>query len=98
MLGSLERETVVVSGDAIRTAPAPIRGIAYIHFSGSEPRIERLTAGESALELLRNAVNFNDHKQAAVERAVALATRIPACRLAYGAPDQAARTLLAEFA
>jgi hypothetical protein len=84
-LHTLDREDVAVEPHELNREPVPVAAIAYIEFvSGGSEKLERLTRGSAALELLRNSVNFGDHKDAAVSRAATLGTRIPAYKLCYG--------------
>jgi hypothetical protein len=88
---TLDREQVVVHSHDVHLSPVPVKSIAYIEFMVDESAtLERLTAGAAALELLRNSVNFGDHKEAAVARAATLGTRIPSYKLCYGSVTTAA--------
>lgn len=94
MVGSLDRESLSVDSVNLRREPAPVRAIVYVNFDdGASTRIDRLDAGSSALELLRNAVNFGDHKEAAVARAAGAARRLAAFRLTYSSAEKAAGVL-----
>jgi hypothetical protein len=84
MLYTLEREDIVIEQHNLNLSPVPVAAIAYIEFLKSgTAEFERLSSGAAALELLRNTVNFADHKGAAVSRAAFLGTTVPAYRLCY---------------
>jgi hypothetical protein len=81
---TLEREEVVFEEHEVHRAPVAVAAIVYVEFaSGCSAAFERLKPGSAALEVLRNSVNFGDHKGAAVSRAAALGTRVPAYSLCY---------------
>jgi hypothetical protein len=81
---TLEREEVVFEAHEVHLAAVGVAAIVYVEFSvGGSASLEKLTGGSAALEVLRNSVNFGDHKEAAVSRAAALGTRIPAYKLCY---------------
>jgi hypothetical protein len=80
-----EFEEVTVPSSGIRRKPVAIRAMIFPVFEiGSDQRIERLSPGEAALEMIRNSTNFVDHKAAAVERVAGIAREIPCYRLVYG--------------
>jgi hypothetical protein len=81
---TLEREEVLMKAHELNRDPVSVAAIVYVEFAiGDSATLERLTPGSAALEVLRNSVNFGDHKEAAVSRAVALGTRVPAFKLCY---------------
>ncbi|MEO7685264.1 MAG: hypothetical protein ABIU86_15145 [Gemmatimonadaceae bacterium] len=83
-LALLDRESVVIEAELIREEAAPIGGIVFPVFrGGATAGLERVTAGEAALKLIRDCTNFADHKAAAVARAAALAQTIPVYELTY---------------
>jgi hypothetical protein len=93
-LSDLERVQFPLEPRMLRRQPAPISAIVYLRFSdGAQTGIERLSPGTSALELLRNAVNFFDHKDAAVARAAEIARRFPGFSLTYSEGKEAAGLL-----
>jgi hypothetical protein len=98
-LGSLQREIVEIPDAGVCRDAAAIRAIGFLEYrSGSSPSLERLARGDAALELLRNATNFFDHRAAAVERAIQLVTDIPMFRLSYSDGREAANLLISELA
>lgn len=89
-LHMLERETVPVSPVGVRRDDTDIRGIVFIEYvKGADAKLVTLDQGSAAIEILRNATNFWDHKSAAVERAAHLVGRIVMYRLAYDQPHEA---------
>ena len=89
-LHKLERETVQVSAEGICHDETDIRGIVFIEYTkGAEAKLVTLDQGSAAMEILRNATNFWDHKGAAVERAANLVGRVVMYRLAYDEPREA---------
>ncbi|MDQ3244427.1 MAG: hypothetical protein M3Q09_11910, partial [Gemmatimonadota bacterium] len=93
-LGTLERETVAVTSVQICHEPTEIRGIVFIAYAkGRKAELVRLEQGSGAMELLRNATNFFDHKASAVAKAAELGRRIPMYSLDYGIPGPAAELL-----
>jgi len=93
-LGTLERETVDVRPESVCRDEAEIRGIVFIEYAkDAETKLIRLDQGSAAMEILRNATNFFDHRGAAVERAANLVNRVAMYRLPYDAPRSASRIL-----
>jgi hypothetical protein len=93
-LGTLARETVKLDPETICRDEAEIRGVVFIEYAaGSRATLTRLDMGTAAMEILRNATNFFDHRAAAVERAVQMVSRAPMYRLQYGSSDEAAEVL-----
>jgi hypothetical protein len=94
MVQSLVRETIALDSERVCRTAAEIRGIIYIEFAEGEPAsLARLTQGDAALDFLRNATNFLDHRSAAVDKAALVARRLPAFRLSYCSNDEAVRLL-----
>jgi hypothetical protein len=90
-LGTLAREAIDLNPEMISRDEAEIRCIVFIEYdAGSRATLKRLDQGTAAMEILRNATNFFDHRAAAVERAVRLVSRAPMYRLQYGSADEAA--------
>lgn len=93
-LGTLERETVDVAEGSLCRVETEIRGIVFIEYAkDAEAKLARLDQGAAAMEILRNATNFFDHRGAAVERAAKMVSHIPMYRLAYGSPRSASEVL-----
>ena len=83
-LHSIAFEEIPVEPDDIRREPAPVRAIVFpVFHAASEPKLERLSPGDAAMEIIRNSTNFADHKASAVEQAVRMANGIPCYSLAY---------------
>jgi hypothetical protein len=89
-LGSIPRERVSIGKGSIRDEPAAIGGVVIVEYRrGASASLKRLEPGPAALEILRNVVNFVDHKGAAVARAAAMAMAVPIYRLCYDAASDA---------
>jgi len=93
-IGVLLRESVTIDPLRIQRAATPIGGIVFPVFQhGAVAELERVTAGEAALKLIRDCTNFADHKAAAVSRAVELARTIPVYGLTYSSGRDAQELL-----
>ena len=93
-LASLERETVNVSTESVCREAPEIRGIVFIEYArGESAKLIELDQGSAAMEILRNATNFWDHRGAAVERAADLVSRVTMYRLVYDLPRPASEIL-----
>jgi hypothetical protein len=92
--GTFEFEEIAIPSSDVRRHPVAIRAMIFPQFEiGSESRLERLTSGAAALEMIRNSTNFVDHKAAAVQRVAGIATEIPCYHLLYGDGAHAAGVL-----
>jgi hypothetical protein len=88
---SIRFEEIPVDASDVRREPAPVRAIIFPIFQkSSEARLDRLSPGEGAMEIIRNATNFADHKAIAVEEAVRMANGIPCYTLTYDNGSRAA--------
>jgi hypothetical protein len=88
---ALGREVVALQAERLGHVPTQIAAIVYLDFEhGSGATISELTPGLAAIEMIRNAVNFFDHKQDAVARSAEIARRIPSYGLTYGSASDAA--------
>lgn len=75
--------------------PTPIGWVVFPRFeSGAKTRIEALTVGETVLGLFENAVNIARHKEAGLDRLIAIARKAPGYRLVFGDLDDACKTIL----
>ena len=93
-LGTLHRVPVKVRSENLHRQPIPIGAVVFITYeSGEQARLQELDNGPAAMELLRNATNFFDHRAAAVFRAAGLAVRVPMYKLVYGATADAVSLL-----
>ncbi len=93
-LATLERESVDVAPERLRRGDAEIWGIVFIEYAkDSKAGLIELDQGSAAMEILRNATNFFDHRGNAVERAARLVNRVPMYRLAHGLPEAASDVL-----
>ena len=83
--GSLVKEEVSIPDTSLHVDRAIIKAIVFPRFkNGAAPELRQLSAGEGALEILRNCFNFADHKATAVARVSRLASAIPIYHLSYG--------------
>ncbi len=93
-LSTLKREAPDLNESQICRLETEIRGIVFVAYTpGADATLRKLDMGAAALELLRNATNFVDHKAAAVGRAANLAERVPMHELVYSNPGSAADLL-----
>jgi hypothetical protein len=93
-VSALERESIEVPGRLLRRNPAQVGAIVFPMFThGVSAALTNLKRGDGALELLRNARNFADHRGAAVERAAAFARSVPMFQLCYGSAKDAVMSL-----
>jgi hypothetical protein len=84
-------EDVEIGAESIRRDPVGIGAIVFPSFEeGSTPTLKRLNPGEAAIEIIRNLMNFVDHKGGAVTQAAAMAERIPCYSLTYSDGSDAA--------
>jgi hypothetical protein len=91
---SLDKERVEIAPGTVHREWAHVAATIFPRFeSGARARLTRLPAGDAALALLRNALNFLDHKAAAVSRGAASARRIPAYELVYDRSGEAGELL-----
>lgn len=93
-LGIFDKEEVMVSPDSLCRDSATVKVIVFPSFNyRGAADLSLLSLGEAALDLLRNSMNFVDHKEEAVERASRLARDVPMYRLSCGDWQSAARLL-----
>jgi hypothetical protein len=93
-VSALQREAIEVPGKALRHEPAHVGAIVFPVFArGKSVELTTLKRGDGALELLRNARNFVDHKGAAVARAATFARSVPMFQLYYGSAREAVMSL-----
>jgi hypothetical protein len=94
MVDSLAKESVILDFNAVSRNEACITSIVFIEFRhGAPSTVLPHDASSTAFDLLRNAVNFFDHKGDAVARAVSLARGVTAYKLTYGSGEEAAELL-----
>lgn len=93
-VGSLQFEEIEIPAGDISRDAAEIRAIVFPSFDVHSPAtLKRLTAGDGAVETIRNVVNFADLKAIAVAEAAAIARRIPCYSLTYSEGSGAASLL-----
>ena len=85
---------VTLDLNTICRSPLPIQAIVFPSFDReTQAQISPCSPGTAALELLRNCINFTDHKQAAVQRVCELVKHLPAFRLSFSNIDAAIKCL-----
>ena len=83
-LGVADRELVPMRADEIAIASTSITSLIFPEYRrGAAAHPIRLTPAFAALQIVRNATNFYDHRGAGVMRAARLAERTPGYRLIY---------------
>lgn len=93
-LGEIRRETVDLRGASIASGARSVRLAVSLHYTGKAVfRLKRLTAGEAALELLRNSSSFGRQPRASVQLSAGLVARVLAFRLEYGSTADALSVL-----
>lgn len=93
-IGVLDRETVLIDPQRIQRRAVAIGAIVFPAYrGGAASELQRVTAGEAALKLIRDCTNFADHKAAAVARAVEMARTIPIYGLNFSNGPSAASLL-----
>lgn len=91
---SLDREIVELESHKLNTSSANLKSIIFPRFVGNgRAALTRLSQGDAALEILRNAKNFVDHKSAAVARVATMSRVVPAYTLDYSSSTEAAACL-----
>jgi hypothetical protein len=94
LVSSLDRDPFPLADEDVCRVAADVCAAIFIAFEdGAEARIERLPPGIAAMEFVRNAINFGDHKGAAVTRAANAAKQLPSFRIVYGRAAEAAHLL-----
>jgi hypothetical protein len=80
--------------NTICRSPLPIQAIVFPSFNReTQAQISPCSPGTAALELLRNCINFTDHKQAAVQRICEIVKHLPAFKLSFSNIDAAIECL-----
>ncbi|MDQ3080839.1 MAG: hypothetical protein M3R07_01335, partial [Gemmatimonadota bacterium] len=88
-VNTLTKQSVAIGESMVRRSAAPIKALVFVAY-GSAEGLVTIPRGSAAMEILKNSTNFIDHKGAAVGRAAEIARRVPAYRLSYMAPAEAA--------
>ncbi len=93
-LWSVPKFDVTLDRDLICRSPLPIRAMVFPSFDRlSSAQILPCSPGTAALELLRNCINFTDHKQAAVQQISEIVKHLPAFKLSFSNIDCALKCL-----
>jgi hypothetical protein len=93
----LPKSDVTLLSHEIGRAAVPLGMLVFPTYSrgAAEGELRRCSRGEAAVALLRGALNFPAHGEGAIRAAATLCRHVPAYRLRFEDPDQAAR-LIAE--
>lgn len=68
-LGEVPKVEVMLERDRVCREPMPVRAIVFVQYSPGIPaQVSSCSPGMAAIELLRNCLNFSDHKQAGMQR------------------------------
>ncbi len=85
---------VTLDLNTICRSPLPIQAIVFPSFDReTQAQISPCSLGTAAIELLRNCINFTDHKQAAVQRICEIVKHLPAFKLSFSNIDAAIKCL-----
>jgi hypothetical protein len=94
-LGSAPRERRRFEREQLCRSPVAIGDLLFPHFQRDAPAsLVRLSKGQAAIEMLRSATNFCDHKAEAVARSARIAQTLAAYRLVYGKGTEACNLLV----
>lgn len=93
-LSEVPKFDVTLDLDLICRSPLPIRALVFPSFDRQiSAQILPYSPGTAALELLRNCINFTDHKQAAVQQICEIVKHLPAFELSFSNIDCALKCL-----
>jgi len=93
-LWSVPKFDVTLDRDLICRSPLPIRAMVFPSFDRQiSAQLLPCSPGTAALELLRNCINFTDHKQAAVQQISEIVKHLPAFKLSFSNIDCAIKCL-----
>ncbi len=89
-LSEVPKFDVTLELDLICRSPLPIQAIVFPSFDRQiSAQILPCSSGSAALELLRNCINFTDHKQAAIQQICEIVKYLPAFRLSFSNTERA---------
>lgn len=97
-LRTARREEVTIHPSQVGSEPVTLGQLVFPHFVRDEvASLTLITPARAALEMLRNATNFCDHREAGVARAVVMARSIPGYALTYESAQDAGDLLEASW-
>jgi hypothetical protein len=82
----LRKRGVVVRQAQVATGPMPIAAIVFPRFAPGPTRMQPMSAGRVAIELLRQCRDFERHREAAVRAISDLAASVPSWDVSYVDP------------
>ena len=94
----LRKQEIVLSAAQLVTRPWPVAAIVFPRFGLGPSRLQRMSPGHVAFELLCQCCDFGRHRETAVRALSALAVTVPAWTLSYTDSDQGAATIARAFA
>ena len=90
-LSELRKTVIPLGPGSVRRESTPIGALVFPAFGPGVPSaLVRTSPANAVLVLLKNCVNFQDHREEAVRHLTALVTRVPVCRLTYSDGESAA--------
>jgi hypothetical protein len=93
-LPRLRKTRVELPADRFGRVPVPVAYLVFPAFNRASPgRLTVCPPSQAVLELLRNCLNFADHREAAMRYLCGLVERLPAYRLAFGHGGPAAELI-----
>lgn len=96
--GSFDLEDIDIASHRVRRTPAKLGAMVFPFFKiGATANLERLSAGDGAMEIFRNSTNFIDHRASGIEWVAALVKQITCYRLTYGVGTDAAAVVNSEL-
>jgi hypothetical protein len=90
----LRKRDVVVKQSQVATGPMPIAAIVFPRFALGPTRMQPMSAGRVAIELLRQCRDFERHREAAVRAISDLATTVPSWNVSYVDPVRGAEAIV----
>jgi hypothetical protein len=90
----LRKRDVVVRQAQVATGPMPIAAIVFPRYAPGPTRMQLMSAGRVAIELLRQCRDFERHREAAVRAMSDLAATVPCWTLSYVDPVRGAEGIV----
>lgn len=93
-LAELDKFDFALLPEMVCLSLMPIKALVFPSYRfGASTYLSPCSAGTTALELLRNCVNFHDHKQVAVGKVCELVRELPAFQLSFSEGEGAAEAI-----
>jgi hypothetical protein len=93
-LGSLSKSAAPIDPAKVATRPIAVSSIFFPHFTpGSKAQLETMPPAQAVGELLENCLSFMNNTDATIEALCALVEVLPAYRLYFSDPVEAADVL-----